>query len=228
MAIHCINCNAEIPASNVNLDNLMAKCGSCNSVFSISGMVLDLPTKKREVLEIGVPEGMTIENTGFNLVIRWRWFNIMALFLVPFSCAWDGFLIFFLAVGGSKLLFPMLIFLIPFVLVGLGVTYLMFSMLLNTSTLKVDSAEISLQHGPLPFPGKRTSIAEVRQLYCKEVFTRSRSSTSTSYQVHVLTADNRDVTLVPGLTPSQRALFIEQEVEKFLRIVDTPVRGEYK
>ena len=48
---------------------------------------------------------------------------------------------------------------------------------------------------------------------------------SVTYSVQ-LVKDGGQQALVKGLTDSQQALYIEQELERFLKIEDRPVRGE--
>ncbi len=39
MQVQCSTCGGVVPAADVNLDRMLAKCGKCNSVFDISSQV---------------------------------------------------------------------------------------------------------------------------------------------------------------------------------------------
>ena len=86
---------------------------------------------------------------------------------------------------------------------------------------------LSIRHVPLPYLGNKTvEASDVKQVYSKERISRSRRGGSVTYEVHALTHSGRNLKLLSGLPNSEQALFIEQEIERFLRIQDVPVRGE--
>ena len=68
---------------------------------------------------------------------------------------------------------------------------------------------------------------DLEQLYSKEHVSRTnKGGVRYSYEVHALTRSGNHVKILGGLSDTEQALFIEQEIEKNLRIEDTPVRGE--
>jgi len=68
---------------------------------------------------------------------------------------------------------------------------------------------------------------ELRQLYTKEIISQSKSGSSASYEIHAISTRGRNIKLLRGLDTSEQALYIEQEIEKYLHIEDRPVKGEY-
>jgi hypothetical protein len=66
----------------------------------------------------------------------------------------------------------------------------------------------------------------VKQLYSKEKISRGRNSTTTTYEVHAVTHTGKNVKLLSGLESSEQALYIEQEIERYFRIEDAPVKGQ--
>ena len=66
----------------------------------------------------------------------------------------------------------------------------------------------------------------MKQLYGKEKISRSRNSTSVSYELRAVTKSGRNIKLVGGLESQEQAIFIEQKIEKYLRIEDIPIPGE--
>ena len=108
-----------------------------------------------------------------------------------------------------------------------AVTYYALTGWFNVTDITATRQDITVKHKPLPWLGNKTINArDIKQLYGKEKVTTNRNSTSVSYEIHVITHSGADTTLVTGLETSQQALFIEQEIEKFLNIKNAPVRGE--
>ena len=93
---------------------------------------------------------------------------------------------------------------------------------------EVQAGWLVIEYGPLPWPNayKRYPLVEIEQLYCKETVTHSDSGQSFSYEVHALMTHNRNVKLVTALKEPEQALYIEQEIERYLRIQDRPVARE--
>jgi hypothetical protein len=86
---------------------------------------------------------------------------------------------------------------------------------------------LSIQHGPIPARGNRAlSGEEISQLYCKERSTSSKGGVSRAYEVRAILVDGRQLTLLDKLPSPDQALFIEQELERRLGIVNQPVEGE--
>ena len=98
---------------------------------------------------------------------------------------------------------------------------------LNKTVIKVGPGSLEVTSGPLPVPGnKRLETMNLKQLYSKERVPRGRRSASYTYEVHAVTQDDKDETVVSGLTDSAQALYIEQQIERSLGIKDQLVRGE--
>jgi hypothetical protein len=120
-------------------------------------------------------------------------------------------------------LFPLL-----HVAAGVGITYTALAGWLNRTRISVDQGKVSVRHGPLPWLGnKDIEGSMLKQLYSKEKISRGRNSSSTSYEVHAIMSNGRNVKLVSGLESSEQALYIEQEIERYFRIEDAPVRGQF-
>ena len=82
-------------------------------------------------------------------------------------------------------------------------------------------------NGPIPYPGNRTLDAgQISQLYCRERVRRGKQSTYFTYDVNAAIEGQKEQKIVSGLDESEQALFIEQEIERFLKIPDTYVKGE--
>jgi hypothetical protein len=180
-------------------------------------------------MELGLPKGIKINNDLDGLKIIRDWFSRRIVMLTFFALIWDSFLVFWYVTTLQQpnpeivaLLFPVI-----HLIIGIGMTYYVLCGYLNQTFIRVNYNTLSIKHGPLPYPGNRTfDTTDIKQIYSKESVAYSRRGRSTSYELRAVTHSGRNVKLLGGLTNSEQALFIEQEVEKYLGIHDVPVRGE--
>jgi hypothetical protein len=187
-----------------------------------------------EFMQIGLPPNITVANEFGHLRIVRKWFSYKYIFLTVFAIFWCGFLLFWY---GSILSFPRievpaviaaLLFPLLHVAVGIGLAYYTLAGYLNKTVIEVGFDSLTIKHGPLLTWGNRKiSPRELKQLYVKEDG-YSRGGQVTSYAVHAIMSDQKNIKLLEGLDTSEQALFIEQEIEKFVRIEDRPVKGEIR
>lgn len=232
MEITCPKCAATIPADHVNLDRMIAKCTRCNAVFDFSDQI-DGPAGgsggylKRPIVDL--PKGFTLAGQGIELAIIRRWFGPAALFLIPFALFWNGFLCVWYSIAISAGQVIMMVFPILHVAVGVGVGYTALAMVLNQTAIRVSPGLIDVRHGPLPWFGNRQiDPSSLAQLYVAEKVSRGRRSASVTYELRARTRLDRDEPVVEGLERAEQALYLEQEIERYLAIKDSPVRGEYR
>jgi hypothetical protein len=227
-----------IPAEDVNLDNLVAKCRSCNEVFSFADQMqrpIQSEGKRAAKLPVPKPDSLRIEDLGDQRRIIRRWFTWPILRLVFFCVAWDSFLIFWYFVAfnvrfGGPFNWIMVVFPIGHVAVGVALTYSVIASLLNSTTVLVDGDRLSIRHGPVPWSGNRSlDIADIIQLYCDDNYATSNRTTDSSltwrYNLNAMLVDGRKLKLLSGL-PKDQALFCEQQLEEWLAIEPYPVSGE--
>jgi hypothetical protein len=176
-----------------------------------------------------LPAGFTLERSGSELLIGHRWFTRSVFFMLFFCVFWDGFLVFWYssALTEDDVDVMMVIFPLLHVGVGVGLSYYVLASFFNSTYVAVTRGHLIIAHRPLPWPGnRRIATHTLSQLFCKRKLKRSKHSTYYRYEVHALTTDGERHKLVSGLEDEEQALFIEQELEGFLGIVDAPVRGE--
>ena len=120
------------------------------------------------------------------------------------------------------LLFPLL-----HVSVGVGLTYYVIAGFLNRTEVRATRGELSVSHGPVPWPGNKSVAAHaVEQLYCQAKVRHTKNGTRTAYRVEMALRNGEKETLVKGLDDPDEALFLEQKIEERLRIEDRPMPGE--
>lgn len=186
MDVSCKRCGVPIPADDINLEHLVAKCRRCNAVFDLTAQLeasrgevsgIDVARSQRpQRHEVAMPEGFRVvrgPNGGFfgvgygngaqcprsSVTLVRRWFNPVAdLALLFFAVVWNAFLVFWYS---AVLLMPnvpwiMVVFPIGHVAVGIGIGYRALAGLINRTTIAVTSEALSVRHGPLPWAGNRT------------------------------------------------------------------------
>jgi hypothetical protein len=228
MQLHCPYCGHDIPAADVNLDRMVAKCASCSAVFGFEDQVESAPPAPRK-LSVPLPKGIVVEQQGYELAITRRWLSPKFFFLVFFCVCWDGFLCFWYSMALSQRVWVMALFALGHAAIGLGLTYYTIAGFLNHTLIRVSPSHLGVTHGPLPWPGKkRLESSGIAQIFCKEHISRGRNSTTTTYEVHAATHAGVREKLVESLDSSDQALYLEQEIERFLNIKVAPVAGEWR
>ena len=227
MQIKCKSCSRDIAASDVNIDQLVAKCSYCSAVFDFSDQ-LERSATATPRAEVQLPPGISVSQERGELLIRHRWFKPLFIFLAFFALVWDCFMVGWFYAALTDGIYIMAAFGIIHAGVGVGLTYYVIAGFFNTTTITVSRREIDVRHRPLFFPGTTLNPALLEQLYCKEKVHHNRRSTNYTYELHALAQDGTHKKLVGGLDEADQVLFLEQQIEAYLNIQDRPTqaRGE--
>lgn len=180
-------------------------------------------------MDIGLPEHISLQDHGNYLEITRRWFSWQIIFTTVFAVFWDAFLVMWYATAFSQKGAPLMALLFPLlhVAVGVGISYFALAGWVNRTRILVSREDLAIRHGPLPWlGGQELKSASLRQLYSKEVVSYSKNGRSVQYQLHAITQEGRNLKLLSGLHSSEQALYIEQQIEKYLGIRDEAVKGE--
>jgi len=221
MYTHCKRCQAKIPAGHIGQAQHVT-CPECNAVLPLNSSTEVNSTPSPRWSNIGMLKGMTVEPVGDELQITRRWFTPIHILVGIIALVWN-----FIALSVVFAMGSWLGLLIPHVWVGFGLAYYSLSMILNSTVISVSPQRLRIKHGPLLTWGNKTFDPIIlRQLYCKEHKHRHNDSVTYTYEVHMFTWDGRNQALLKKLDTPQQALFIEQEIERFLHIKDEPMVGE--
>lgn len=248
MQIHCPKCGQSVPAEDVNLDRMLAKCPACNEVFSFGGDGASerLPTAPRRAEKnVPRPADITVVDTRRNevvapaayrapaetgdpdaLVLRRRWFAWPSVFLIVFAVGWDSFLIFWYGAVLTQDGAPWIAIVFPLVhvAVGVGVTYAAVAQVLNVTEIRADRQTVRVTQGPIPYRGNFTLPTErLRQLFVRPA---NGSKSPSSWEIMADTTDDTVVKVLGSLPTRDHALFIEHAVEQHLGVEDDPSRDE--
>jgi hypothetical protein len=179
------------------------------------------------------PEKYHVEDDGAVLRIGWTWFSPVVFVLLPFALAWNAFLFGWygmattgmdFAPGFMRIMF--LIFPLGHVAVGVGLIYAVLTMLFNRSEVRVERGVLSIAHGPIYWPGVTVNADDIEQLFCAPIVTKGENSTSTAYEVRARLKDGGTRALLKHVTELDQALYLEQSLERHLKLPDVPVAGE--
>lgn len=221
ITLTCPSCGGRI---KVSPNTTHYKCEFCKNEHIVSPDSKLAAGQKNKRPEIAMPAGMTVDYGAQNLHLERRWFSMKYIPMAFFCIAWDAFLIFWYSMAFSmRPGWIFIVFPIAHVAVGVGLTYSTLAGFLNTTKVDVNSRLVSIAHGPLPWLGNKTiDTQNVKQFYTKE----NRGEKGSSYDLYLTTQDNKSTKLIDGLDSADAGLFIEQQIESWLQIVDTPVAGE--
>lgn len=234
MRIDCPECGTEVLADDLNIDRLLAKCRSCNAVFGFSDQLPDhlrVPALAGEVrprAEVPLPKGFEVRDDGKRLEIRQPWYSVAAYFMIPFTLFWNAFMAVWYGIAFTTGMWPMAVFGLLHLGVGVAMVYGTVCMFVNSTTLQVEGTALQVNAGPIPAPWMDVQVdrARIEQLFVKKKVSHGKNGSSTSYEVHALLDDRTHQKLVTGLNEADQALFLEQRLESFLGITDAPVEGE--
>jgi len=188
-------------------------------------------TETDEIIELVLPKKLTLDLYDEYMHITMSWFGNKTFKATLFAAFYIGFLlVFFTSDSMSATGHPLAIKLMPWIMpiFGAGLLYFALTTWLNKTHIFVSQNAIEVKHQPLPWVGnKRLETKKIKQLYSKREISSSSSNNRTSvhFSLHVISFDEEDLTLLK-VENSTQALFLEQEIEKYLGIKDLRVRGE--
>lgn len=230
--LECEKCGSEIDGSNININSSLAKCGNCNSVFSIKEDHFFQHDRKGRP-EMIMPEGTDVLELNDSLDIRLNWLKSYSKgalgFITFFAAIWNGAIFFMAGVamnsGGFSSILPMGLHL----LVGLGLIYYLATVYLNYTDIIVNEEYVEIDHRPIKNPfirSKRIESDEIDQLYVsKYVASTTNGKPNYAYALYaILKTNGRKVKLIKGMN-RETQLYLEQEIERYLRISDRHVPG---
>jgi hypothetical protein len=176
------------------------------------------------------PKGVNIEVRGDTLHLWWAWNRALGGFLVFFVAVWFGILSVFWIVAVSSGVWFFALATVIHVGAGLFMAHSCAAHLFNTTRVEADLNELRLRTGPVPV--RRGSLTvptdDIEQLFVRrQRSTDSDGRTNESFEVHALTSDRSDLTLIRRVPDEQAALFVEHEIERHLEIPHQRVAGAW-
>lgn len=224
LEMKCRNCGADLSPEDISPQLAAARCRHCHTLFAIpaaGGRRIERP-------QVSLPKGFTIDETMDTLDITRRWRSPVVWFILFFAVLWNGFMVVWNGIAFTQGAWPMAVFGLLHTGVGLFLIYTVIAMFVNSTVVRSAPGLLAVKSGPLPWKGDKTMDPRlVEQLFCREKISRGKNGTTTTYQLEAVLEGNRRETLVKDLSDPDHALYIEQQLERHLRLPDVPVAGEH-
>jgi hypothetical protein len=195
-------------------------------VFHTSQQTLDAASgstgsQKVDKRDIDKPTGVEIAGTRDRVKISWKHvgFGAQLVALLWFMPMCD------LVVANDRWNF-LHKSLIPIAIMALFTLYYCLIWLNNKMVVQVDRTTLEINwKGPVPcfYPGRTFPVADIKQVYVR----RLSRHTNTTYDIYILTTQGQHKKFAT-VNDGKRALYLEQEIERFLGIEDQAVRGEWR
>jgi DNA-directed RNA polymerase subunit M/transcription elongation factor TFIIS len=228
----CNNCGSIILADDINVQQLIAKCGVCGNVFPFNQAELiqtetsfnaDKKTSLKAKKSIPLPKGISMEQklNELNFTISWRKTRRLGLYLV-ITLIWNAILLPFLFSALQQNSTKMVLILSLHFIVGISMVLFTIAILINTTTVVVSYQGINIKIGPIPVPFNPSislSNRDIKQLYVEEYAPSSTNGKpDLTYAVRAKLESGEELRLISGFSHPDYALFLEQEIETFLHI----------
>ena len=227
LTVACKKCGRTVDTEDLDMEFLVAGCSHCSTLFSFSDQVKSADKRPVPRSPVPMPKGISVEDSGKQLTISRKWFGPAVIFIILFTLFWNGFMLVWYTIAVSQQEWLMAVFGSLHLAVGLGLLYYSPAGIFNTTTIDVIKDGFEIKHGPIPYPGHLLMLSEsIQQLYCREKVNQGKNGTTCTYELHALTRDGKDERILKGLSQREQVLFLEQEIEKYIGITDTPVPGE--
>lgn len=221
----CKLCAAPIPEVDLNTQTGLAHCPQCDAVFNFTpAFEADKPHAKT----MDAPEGLTSTHDfdGLHLIYRWRKgslpVQVLAVALVNALVLW------WLADAYRQHRLDQAAVGLVFLAVGIWAIGSLLLTLLNRTHIRITVNQLTLRSGPLPVHSQRVMAREqIKQVYVVQFKHGTGRHTHIRYRVQAALYDYADMILVENVGSADDALYIEQQIERFLKIRDVRVAGEF-
>jgi hypothetical protein len=215
-----------IAAEDVDRETGLARCHLCDSRFAYAGAPALGSAPPRRKPRVDAPRDVTLSEGDGEITIAWRWYT-PKLFVTALVCVvWFGALVWVYEAARTSRSPYLLVLPLLHVAVGVLIAYGTLCGFVNTTTVRIDGNRMRVRHRPLPWPGNIDyPLTRVRQLYCQQSITRRRSGTYRNYHLVALMDDGRRRKVISA-DAADLPLFLEQQVEAWMKASDEPVPGE--
>ncbi|OWY25886.1 hypothetical protein C7N43_32940 [Sphingobacteriales bacterium UPWRP_1] len=229
LQLNCEQCGAPVSANNINIEKAIAKCDLCGAVFSFENKIPP-PVAEKPPLNLELPEGIDMLKLSSELTLYVKWSSAFNKFLILFSAIWNSVVFFFVLIAILTGQLIILLFISVHLAIAIGLTWYLVALWYNTTEISVNRQMISVRHKPIwvPFYRNRDIAAiDIQQLFSREYVAGTvNRQPRHAFEVRLLTTGGKELRLLHGLKSPQQAQYIEQEIEKYLKIKDVYVSGE--
>ena len=231
--LKCPNCNHPILSDDINIHKMTAKCSKCACVFPFKTRLFNRYSVPLKTKSTKPPTGIGFYQKGKKLSLNYRWWNIRYLFWILLAGLWNIATVMWFMVTLANDAYFMAMLGTIYAIGGIALLYVSIAGFLNVTSIDVDDFQLVVRHSPIPWsPTPKLRCDEIEQLYCTLDIHRGRHYTRYSYQLHAIlkkgkVKTGKHVCLLKGIESAEQAQYLERKIERFLKIKDRYVHGEY-
>ena len=231
--IDCPTCATTIPADNLNIQTNIAKCNSCNGIFSFGNEVEKLSNQNTITQEILRPEG--VELTHFqdklDISVAQPWTNLevilVSLFPMLVMMLSTGILFIFTELLPAFEQFGKLAMITLWITSLIGYVAYFFIRKKHKIYVHIDDQNLYIEWRPKKFlRDKKYAIEDISQVYIKNATSAGGVKGAAIFMIVNDINGQKHVELVKTVDSRTKAKYIEQEIEKHLGIKDQRVPDE--
>jgi hypothetical protein len=221
--ILCSSCRAAIDPAKIDTERDLASCGNCGRLMDLRKARVPSQDasggagKARSRAALLLPVGMSLTSTSAEVVIRRRWLRAKHWLLLALFAAAAAYVAYLWGTIGAS----------PWLVIGTlfvaSFNYNLAAAFINTTVVTAGADGVNVRHGPLPTLLARNAAVEksnIDQLYS--------STHGALFAVLAKLKSGETLRLVVPLVSAEQALFVEQQLEQKLGLVDFAVEGELK
>lgn len=226
--VDCPSCAETIPGEHLNIQTNIAKCNSCDIIFSISEQVEKLSHQNDISQELLRPEG--VELTHFqdelDISVASPWTNLEVILVSFFPLLVIIITSIFIERFAATTVSVTAV--ISFWVVSI-ISYIAYFFIRkkHKTYIHIDDQDLSIEWRPKKFNrDKKYAIEDIDQVYIKSI---TSSSGTRGVGIFMLVNDvrgQRKVELIKSVNSRTKAKYIEQEIERYLGIKDRRVPDE--
>lgn len=173
-------------------------------------------------------ENLQVYEDVDELYIKYKWSRIAGFAIGSFALIWNAFLFTWYGIAASSGA-PLIFFLFPILhlVAGFFITHQALSMIFNHTEITVSQGQLSIEHRPIRTikGNKNYPTADIDQFYIKQ---KTGNKGKKSYEFRCKMIDEEDILLISQTGMSRiRMKELEQKLERYIGIVDHPVKGEF-
>lgn len=225
MKVHCPSCGREVPADQINIQEMAAACPECGELFSIADAAKEaaapplLPepanTKVYLVRDRDERIGVALPRGGF---------KGLGCFLVFFSLFWNGITWTIVIAGitqfgkeGKGMGVFMLLFMIPFVLIGLGMAVGALWAIFGRTSVALSRSALIVERALFGLRWRKTyKIEDIESIGMREAYKRNGHS---KYGVGIELASRRmPVIFGSSLTEDERKWILGELYDFWMQV----------
>jgi len=218
--VSCPSCSQVTPADNININDKIAKCNECDTVFSFEKEIIDLLEMGDAKQEVIRPEGIDLFHFQGELEITMKQpiAVVEGVFGTLFPLLATLFSVMYFMIPGA----PILVLIIPW-LIGFPFLFNLVYRSLQKMYIIVDDQDLSILRKPRSLvKDQHFAISEIDQLYVKSV----QGGICDIYLVVNGANGQKHVKLISHMKSMSKARYLEQEIEKYLGIEDRRIPEE--